>query len=115
MARFRRSLRCMVGDRTRWICKDSRPSSRAAACPASLAERVTNRDALTRLPALVQHGRADEMLEIARARQSVELLRNLKVPVTFREYDCGHEVTADGVRDLSKFLIEKVAEPIIRV
>ena len=50
-----------------------------------------------------------------RARQSVELLRNLKVPVTFREYDCGHEVTADGVRDLSKFLIEKVAEPIIRV
>ena len=87
----------------------------ATACPASLAERVTNRDALTRLPALVQHGRADEMLEIARARQSVELLRNLKVPVTFREYDCGHEVTADGVRDLSKFLIEKVAEPIIRV
>jgi predicted esterase len=64
---------------------------------------------------MVQHGRADPMLEIARARKSVETLRSLKVPVTFREYDGGHEVTADGVRDLSAFLLDKVAEPIARL
>jgi hypothetical protein len=29
--------------------------------------------------------------------------------VVFKEYDCGHEVAADGIRDLSAFLIEKVA------
>jgi predicted esterase len=35
------------------------------------------------------------------------------VPVTFREYDCGHEITADGLQDLSQFLTEKVLSPII--
>jgi hypothetical protein len=54
------------------------------------------------------------MLEIARARKSVETLRSLKVPVIFQEYDCGHEVSADGVRDLSRFLLEKVVEPMDR-
>jgi phospholipase/carboxylesterase len=87
----------------------------ATAFPDFLIDRVMNHDAVQQLPTLVQHGRADEMLEIARARKSVETLRQLKVPVLFREYDCGHEVTADGVRDLSTFLVEKVVEPIIRV
>jgi predicted esterase len=49
---------------------------------------------------------------MTRARKSVEALRELKVPVVFREYDCGHEVAADGIRDLSAFLIDKVAGPI---
>jgi phospholipase/carboxylesterase len=87
----------------------------STAFPDFLVDRVTNHEAIQQLPTLVQHGRADEMLEIARARKSIETLRELKVPVTFREYDCGHEVTADGVRDLSSFLVEKVVEPIIRV
>ena len=70
---------------------------------------VSNREAVEQLPTMVQHGRADPMLEVARARKSVETLRSLKVPVAFHEYDCGHEVSADGVRDLSRFLLEKVA------
>jgi phospholipase/carboxylesterase len=82
--------------------------------PDQLAERITNHDALEKLPTLVEHGRADQAIELARARKSVEALRDLKIPVTFREYDCGHEVAADGVRDLSQFLIDKVALPIIR-
>ncbi|MGH7948648.1 MAG: alpha/beta hydrolase [Candidatus Binataceae bacterium] len=82
--------------------------------PPGLAERVTNRDALAMLPTLVQHGRADDMIEIARARQSIETLRELKVPVQYREYDCGHEITAEGLQDLSKFLLEKVVSPILR-
>jgi phospholipase/carboxylesterase len=85
------------------------------AFPEYLVDLVSNHDAIQQLPTLVQHGRADPMLEIARARKSVETLRSLKVPVTFREYDCGHEVSADGIRDLSRFLLEKVVEPIIRV
>lgn len=83
--------------------------------PDALAERAANNEALEQLPTLVMHGRADPMLEFTRARHAVENLRKLKVPVTFREYDCGHEITADGVRDLSKFLLEKVAQPIIQV
>jgi len=82
--------------------------------PPGLAERVKNRDALALLPTLVQHGRADDMIEIARARQSIETIRELGIPVQFREYDCGHEITAEGLQDLSKFLMEKVVSPILR-
>jgi predicted esterase len=99
----------------RWPEKFAALVGIGTAFPAYLVELVSNHEAIQQLPTLVQHGRADPMLEIARARKSVETLRSLKVPVTFREYDCGHEVSADGVRDLSRFLLEKVAEPIIRV
>ncbi len=80
----------------------------ATAFPEYLADRVSNPEALAKLPAMVQHGRADEMLEISRARKSVETLRKLGVDVAFHEYAGGHEVTADGVRDLSRFLKQKV-------
>jgi len=83
--------------------------------PAQMAPLVAANEALEQLPTLVQHGRADDMIEIARARESVKALRILKVPVTFREYDCGHEITAEGLADLSKFLTDKVLSPIIRL
>jgi phospholipase/carboxylesterase len=86
----------------------------ATAFPERLASLVTNHDAVQKLPTMVQHGRADQAIDMARARKSVEALRELKVPVEFREYDCGHEVAADGIRDLSKFLIDKVAGAIKR-
>lgn len=81
--------------------------------PPDLKDAATDRAALERLPTMVQHGRGDEMIEIARARTSVENLRELRVPVTFREYDCGHEITAEGLEDLAKFLTSKVLSPII--
>jgi len=33
----------------------------------------------------------------------------------YREYDCGHEITAKGLRDLSQFLNEKVVRPVIHL
>ena len=78
-----------------------------------LKDLAKDRDALTRLPTLVEHGRADEMIEIGRARTSVEHLRELRVPLTYREYDCGHEITADGLEDLNEFLTQKVLQPIL--
>ncbi len=81
--------------------------------PEELAEYAGNRDALAQLPTLVQHGRADDMIQITKARESVERLRNLKLPLTYREYDCGHEITVDAIQDLSAFLMEKVIQPVI--
>ena len=81
--------------------------------PEELAEYAGNRDALAQLPTLVQHGRADDMIEITKARQSVERLRKFKLPLTYREYDCGHEITVDAIQDLSAFLMEKVIQPVI--
>jgi phospholipase/carboxylesterase len=96
----------------RWPEKFAALVGIGTAFPEYLVDLVTNHAAIEHLPTMVQHGRADPMLEIARARKSVETLRSLKVPVIFREYDCGHEVSADGVRDLSRFLVEKVADSI---
>lgn len=81
--------------------------------PEELAEHAGNRDALAQLPTMVQHGRADDMIDIGKARQSVERLRALKLPLTYREYDCAHEITVDAIRDLSTFLMEKVIQPVI--
>jgi phospholipase/carboxylesterase len=78
-----------------------------------LKQVVTDRDALQQLPTLVQHGRADDMIEFSRARQSIEHMRELGIPVQFREYDCGHEITASGIEDLSEFLTKKVLSPLV--
>lgn len=83
--------------------------------PPDLSDAVTDHAALECLPTMVQHGRGDEMIEIARARTSVENLRELRVPVNFREYDCGHEITAEGLEDLSNFLNSKVIASILTV
>jgi phospholipase/carboxylesterase len=66
-----------------------------------------------RLPALVHHGTRDDMIDIARGRESVETLRCLRVPVTYREFGMGHEITAESVRHLSDWLEEKVLSPIV--
>ena len=82
--------------------------------PPELKNEINDPAALEALPTLVMHGRADDMIELTRARQSVETLRSLKVPLTHREYDCGHEITAEALRDLSNFLTEKVLEPVVK-
>lgn len=64
-------------------------------------------------PTLVQHGARDELVEVDRARGSVELLREMRVPVTYREYDIGHAIGPRGLADLSAWLEEKVLSPII--
>ncbi|MGE5304836.1 MAG: alpha/beta hydrolase, partial [Alphaproteobacteria bacterium] len=55
----------------------------------------------------------DPMIQVGRARDSVERLRQLRVPLTYREYDMGHEITAKSLIDLSSWLEEKVLSPIV--
>ncbi len=83
--------------------------------PPELVQKATNHEALQQLPTLIQHGSSDPAIDVARARQSVETLRTLKMPLIYREYDCGHEINAQGLRDLSNFLTEKVISPIVRL
>lgn len=66
-----------------------------------------------KLPTLVQHGSEDELVEVDRARKSVETLRGLRVPVTYREYDMGHEIGPLSLRDLTAWLQEKIFSSII--
>jgi len=80
--------------------------------PASLAETLLPRPR-ERLLTLVHHGTSDELIDAARGRESVETLRRLQVPVTYREFDMGHEINADSLADLSGWLEEKVVSPIV--
>lgn len=81
--------------------------------PKELLPRLNVTDAVQSLPTLVQHGTQDPMIEVARARSSVEMLRQLRVPLTFREYPMGHEISARSLAELSTWLEEKVIRPVI--
>ncbi|HVN88049.1 MAG TPA: alpha/beta fold hydrolase [Candidatus Binatia bacterium] len=80
--------------------------------PAALAQQFSA-GSHERLPTLVQHGSQDPMIEVVRARESVETLRKLGVALTYREYEMGHEINAHSLRDLSQWLQEKVLSPIM--
>jgi len=76
--------------------------------PKELQARLNVSDAVQALPTLIQHGTQDPMIEVDRARDSVERLRQLKLPLTFREYEMAHEITPGSMRELSAWLEEKV-------
>jgi phospholipase/carboxylesterase len=68
---------------------------------------------LDALPTLVQHGTRDELIDVSRARESVDALRRLQATVTYREYEMGHEISPESLADLAAFLDEKVRSPIL--
>jgi len=78
--------------------------------PRELEAQLSINKSVQSLPTLVQHGTQDHMIEIARARDSVERLRNLRLPLTYREYEMGHEIRPRSLVDLSTWLEEKVIE-----
>ncbi|MBI3304580.1 MAG: dienelactone hydrolase family protein [Deltaproteobacteria bacterium] len=81
--------------------------------PQDLLSALPDVPATEQLPVLIQHGSRDELVDVGRARQSVETLRNLRVQITYREYDMGHEINARSLGDLSAWLQEKVLSPIV--
>jgi phospholipase/carboxylesterase len=81
--------------------------------PPEVLERVDNRAALQQLPTLVQHGSRDELVEAPRARRSVELLREQHMPLTYREYEMGHEISSQSLTDLVQWLQDKILSPLL--
>jgi len=82
--------------------------------PQELIPRLSiSNDAVQSLPTIVQHGSQDQMIEIQRAKDSVERLRALRVPLTYRDYDMGHEIKPRSLTDLSAWLEEKILSPIM--
>jgi phospholipase/carboxylesterase len=76
--------------------------------PKELLSQTKVSDAVRSLPTFIQHGTQDFTIEVARARSSVETLRGLHVPLIFREYEMGHEITPRTLSDLSAWLEEKI-------
>ena len=76
--------------------------------PRELTPRLNIGEAVQSLPTWVQHGIQDPQIEIDRARDSVMRLRELKVPLTFTEYQMGHEIRPRSLMDLSAWLDKNV-------
>jgi len=74
--------------------------------PRELQTQLPISESVQSLRTLVQHGTQDHMIEIARARDSVERLRALRLPLTYREYEMGHEIRPRSLVDLSTWLEE---------
>lgn len=70
---------------------------------------------LSSLAVLVQHGTRDDLIQIERARESVEALRRLSARVVYREYEMGHELSPESLQDLSAFLAERAISPILTI
>jgi len=79
--------------------------------PAEILEQVDNRAAWQQLPTFIQHGSRDALVQVDRARRSVELLREQRVPLTYREYEMGHEITSPSLTDLVQWLQANVLSP----
>ncbi len=83
--------------------------------PPQMLANLPDAEGREELPTFVQHGTGDEIIAVARAQQSFESLRAMRVPVSYREYEMGHEINAESLTDLTRWLEEKVRSPIILV
>src|SRR5262249_30512279 len=71
-------------------------------------EQVTDKDTLTGLPIFVAHGSRDMLIPIDQGRDARARLSELPVDLTYREYDMGHEVSYDSLKDVTEWLKERL-------
>ncbi|HEX9814689.1 MAG TPA: alpha/beta fold hydrolase [Myxococcota bacterium] len=81
--------------------------------PADKAAEVTPNPELENLQTLVIHGTRDSMISIDLGRESRDALSKLGVPTTYREYEMGHEIKPEALRQIISWLDEKVVHPVL--
>ena len=74
-------------------------------------------DFSTAPPVFIQHGAADPTISVAYARRAVTRLGAEGVPVVYRDYPMGHEVSTESMRDAMTWLAlvlagERPSEPV---
>lgn len=90
----------------------SRPSKTAGVVamsgrlPAREFEPAGAPDALAGLPVLVTHGLYDPVLPISNGRDIRDRVAALGASLTYREYPMGHEVSAESLRDVARWLTD---------
>ncbi|QQS48671.1 MAG: alpha/beta fold hydrolase [Acidobacteriota bacterium] len=70
--------------------------------------QVTDRNALFGLPIFIAHGTRDMVLPIHHGRATRDLLETLPVDLDYREYQMGHEVSAESLQDITSWLRERL-------
>jgi phospholipase/carboxylesterase len=82
--------------------------------PPEVAKAIPAQPGHKRLPTLVVHGSDDPMIPIARAYASRDALLGLGVPTVFREYPMAHEIRPEALREIVRWLEERVLSPVAR-
>jgi phospholipase/carboxylesterase len=72
--------------------------------PAPLVADLPKLPEQANLPALVIHGTRDDRISIEKARESREALRGLGVPLTYREFEMGHEIRPEALKVIVQWL-----------
>lgn len=80
--------------------------------PPGVVERAAPGPALENRPVLVLHGRSDPMIDVARAVESRDRLIALGLAVRYREYEMGHEISPEALRELVGWLEDQLSSPI---
>ena len=65
-------------------------------------------DDLKDLPIIAVHGRQDQVIPISDGRDMRDFLKSLPVDLTWREYDMGHYVTPESLRDINDWLRKRL-------
>lgn len=82
--------------------------------PKEIAQSIPPQPAHRKLPALVIHGSQDSMIPVDRAYASRDALLALGVPTVFREYPMAHEIRPEALREIVRWLEERVLSPVLR-
>jgi phospholipase/carboxylesterase len=83
--------------------------------PSQVLEHEPDLRALKGKPFLVTHGIYDPVLPIEEGRAVRKNLEALPVEVTYREYQMGHEVSLESMRDVSAWLSRALDERSLNV
>jgi phospholipase/carboxylesterase len=83
--------------------------------PESLAKEIPKLPEHENFPIFVSHGTEDPMIPVERARESRDALLPFGVSLTLREYEMGHEIRPEALKDLLEWLESKVVSPITLV
>ena len=65
---------------------------------------ITKKEDLHKLKVFVAHGVQDNTLQIQYARDAKLFIEDLKVPLSYHEYQMGHQINGDVLNDLNEWL-----------
>lgn len=80
--------------------------------PEALDASIPRLEAHENFPVLATHGTEDPMIPVDRGRESRERLVKRGVSLTYREFEMGHEIRPEALRELVLWLEDKVFQPI---
>jgi phospholipase/carboxylesterase len=73
----------------------------------SESEAVVRKRPLAQLPVYLAVGRQDERIPLSKSRQAADLLRQAGADVAYHEYNTGHRLNSQGMRDLEAWWQER--------